>query len=275
MAQNNNIIIIVHGSCPANARPGRATSRRGARTTRRASRWPSRRRPGSTGAPSSRPRRRTPAKGAMVRVARRPISPQWRSIRCRPLICTYAPWGCIVRVDELAKSRKTPPPKKIIFIYRSFRWSRVRAQHADQGRPAPHVRHRGKRAVALSGGHFLGFVRRSGTTRAEGPHVGPQHVRRAKQVELTAAQGSWYLSFVSRYELSVWARTNGTRREPFNSTPMAVNSVSSGSPHVRPVGRTCGEPDEIKKNTHPKILPLCFASRRRLRHDGLLRLPRV
>ena len=40
-----------------------------------------------------------------------------------------------------------------------------------------------------------------------------------------------------------------TRPEPFNSTPMAVNSISSGSPHVR------GEPDEIKKikkNTRPK-----------------------
>ena len=45
----------------------------------------------------------------------------------------------------------------------------------------------------------------------------------------------------------------GTRREPFNSTPMAVNPISSGSPHVRPIGvhRTCGEPDEIKENTHP------------------------
>ena len=47
-----------------------------------------------------------------------------------------------------------------------------------------------------------------------------------------------------------------TRRAPFNSTPMGVNSISSGSPHVRctPMWAlsTCGEPDEIKKNTHPK-----------------------
>ena len=48
------------------------------------------------------------------------------------------------------------------------------------------------------------------------------------------------------------AAAAGTRREAFNSTPMAVNSISSGSPHVRPMGRTCGEPDEIKKNTRPK-----------------------
>ena len=46
--------------------------------------------------------------------------------------------------------------------------------------------------------------------------------------------------------------TKCTRCIPFNSTPMAVNSISLGSPHVRPVVRTCGEPDEIKKNTHPK-----------------------
>ena len=47
-----------------------------------------------------------------------------------------------------------------------------------------------------------------------------------------------------------------TRPEPFNPTPMAVNSISSGPPHVlrahTGVHRTCGEPDEIKKNTHPK-----------------------
>ena len=46
----------------------------------------------------------------------------------------------------------------------------------------------------------------------------------------------------------------GPRREPFDSTPMAVDSASPGSPHVRPTGvhRTCGEPDETKENTHPK-----------------------
>ena len=40
--------------------------------------------------------------------------------------------------------------------------------------------------------------------------------------------------------------------------------ISSGSPHVRPMGvhRTCGEPDEIKNNTHPKdFSPLYVASR--------------
>ena len=48
----------------------------------------------------------------------------------------------------------------------------------------------------------------------------------------------------------------GARREPFSFTPMGVNSIPFGSPRVRctPMGvhRTCGEPDEIKRNTHPK-----------------------
>ena len=50
------------------------------------------------------------------------------------------------------------------------------------------------------------------------------------------------------------------QREPFNFTPMAVNSIPSGSPHVRPMGRTCGEPDEIKKIPTRNILPLFFVS---------------
>ena len=65
-----------------------------------------------------------------VRLASRSIPPQWGSIRLRPLICTYAPWGCIVRVGELAKSNgayvqvgwrkheKSPPGK----YYRSVLW---------------------------------------------------------------------------------------------------------------------------------------------------------
>ena len=44
-----------------------------------------------------------------------------------------------------------------------------------------------------------------------------------------------------------------THRGPFNSTPTqwGVNSISFGPPRVCPMGRTCGEPNEIKKNTHP------------------------
>ena len=52
----------------------------------------------------------------------------------------------------------------------------------------------------------------------------------------------------------------GTRHEPFNFTPMGVNPISPGSPHVRPTGvhRTCEAPDEIKKNTHPKNITALF-----------------
>ena len=42
--------------------------------------------------------------------------------------------------------------------------------------------------------------------------------------------------------------------------PMWINSISSGSPHVRPTGvhRKCGEPVETKKNTHPKYITVFF-----------------
>ena len=45
-------------------------------------------------------------------------------------------------------------------------------------------------------------------------------------------------------------------RAPFKLTPMAVNSISSGPPHVRPMCalHTCGEPDGIQKNTHPNSI---------------------
>ena len=41
---------------------------------------------------------------------------------------------------------------------------------------------------------------------------------------------------------------------------MAANSIPPGSPHVRPMGvhRTGGEPDEIKKNTHPENNTVLF-----------------
>ena len=51
---------------------------------------------------------------------------------------------------------------------------------------------------------------------------------------------------------------------PFNSTPMAVNSSSVGSPHVRPTGvrRTCGEPNEKSRKIPTRnLLPLFFVSK--------------
>ena len=49
------------------------------------------------------------------------------------------------------------------------------------------------------------------------------------------------------------------------SPPWGINPISSGSPRVRPMGRTCGEPDEIKKNTHPKYITALFRESRYLR----------
>ena len=42
--------------------------------------------------------------------------------------------------------------------------------------------------------------------------------------------------------------------------PWGVNPISSGSPHARPMGVhcTCGEPDEIKKNTHRENVTALF-----------------
>ena len=59
-------------------------------------------------------------------------------------------------------------------------------------------------------------------------------------------------------------RTDQIVRVPSRSIPppWGVNPISSGSPHVRPVGRTCGEPDEIKKNAHPKYFTALFRAGR-------------
>ena len=48
--------------------------------------------------------------------------------------------------------------------------------------------------------------------------------------------------------------------EPLDFTPMAVNSISFGPPHVRPMWAlsTCGEPNEIKKKTPPKCITALF-----------------
>ena len=69
-----------------------------------------------------------------------------------------------------------------------------------------------------------------------------------------------YLVLFVRFFVQAYATKTapGTRHEPFNSTPMAVNSIPSGSPHVRPMGRTCVGPNETKKNTHSKKFTALF-----------------
>ena len=63
--------------------------------------------------------------------------------------------------------------------------------------------------------------------------------------------------------MGVWklvVMETGTRRGPFNSTPMAANSGSPAHLHVHlmRVHRTCGRAGEIKKNTHPKMSNIFF-----------------
>ena len=68
------------------------------------------------------------------------------------------------------------------------------------------------------------------------------------------------------------------RREPFKSTPMGDQSDFvrlSARTHVRPMGRTCGEPDEIKKNAHPKYFTAFFRAGPRQISLGWLHLERI
>ena len=116
---------------------------------------------------------------------------------------------------------------------------------------------------------FLGFVRRPGTTRAGGPRgarvrganrngMVAHRARAGSQAKPNRPPLTGFLPLVCRQgddpELRHQHRQGGKLPEPCNSTPMAVNPISPGSPHVRPMGvhRTCGEADEIKKNTHPE-----------------------
>ena len=52
-----------------------------------------------------------------------------------------------------------------------------------------------------------------------------------------------------------------TRREPFNSTPMGVSSISPAHLHARPTGRTCRRAGKINKAETRKILPLFCVNR--------------
>ena len=65
--------------------------------------------------------------------------------------------------------------------------------------------------------------------------------------------------FVWFYRFDVVVRVTSRSISPqwrsirFRSAPR-----TSRTPHGGVTHRTCGEPNEIKKNTHPKILPLFF-----------------
>ena len=131
----------------------------------------------------------------------------------------------------------------------------------------------------LKAGRKSGYIFRTGRVcvcfsliSLGSPHVPRAHMGRTcgepNESELAAAHGSLYRPIIvprppivvpPHYCTAPFQATglrtaiiHGTRREPFNSTPMGVNSISLDPPRVRTMGRTCGEPDESKKNTHPK-----------------------
>ena len=171
-----------------------------------------------------------------VRAQSRSIPPPWRSIRFRPAPRAYdaPPWGCIVRVVSRTKSRKcfTHHPKKITALFREqgytfkLAWSH-RLECGSNVRALPRPRQPrpatvsitvdnnllSKRAVNSTAGTahsarkkngdifrvgiFLGFVRRSGTTRTEGSHEGASYVRGAKRnrIDHSRAHGLFYRPF--------------------------------------------------------------------------------
>ena len=89
-----------------------------------------------------------------------------------------------------------------------------------------------------------------------------------KKSEVPAAQrsapcqqsfsGGWRVLVVCRSPRGVPRSGQG---KGLPRTPMAGNSISFGSPHVRPMWRTCGELNKIKKNAHPKNITSHFAGR--------------
>ena len=124
----------------------------------------------------------------------RPIPPQRGSIRFCPLACTCAPWGCIVRADELTKSRKIPTRKTlplfcVFCVFCVFRVFCVFCVWCRQGRLFPEA-HRGGARARRGGGHrlvlrdgpaldFRGRERR-GLGQAEAV-VGQRHRRRGRR----------------------------------------------------------------------------------------------
>ena len=88
--------------------------------------------------------------------------------------------------------------------------------------------------------------------------------RQANGIELTAARAS--LNGSLQANASTTLRVQGTRRGPFNSTPMAVNSISFASSRARPMWALSTyvwcpftrPPNEIKNSTHPKTFTALF-----------------
>ena len=167
--------------------------------------------------------------------------------------------GCIVRGGELAKSRNRPT--RIFLPLCPAR--RYLAITIKQGRVVVSLKLPKNTAgeatstteVADGEWHQLVLSRNAQATTAKLAIDGREQLYVQSQgttLVLDVDGGGVFIGDVSdpTAKFTKW----GPRPEPFNFTPMAVNPVSFGSPHVRPMGCTCGEPGEIKKNTHPKYI---------------------
>ena len=170
----------------------------------------------------------------------RTIPPQWGPLRLRPLICTYAPRGCIVRPIRLRPLICTCAPRGCIVRVDGL----AKSRNARTRKILPLLCAR--RPVVVPELHERGVLLR----RAARPRVLLPGLQPAPHVHQR--------------------RPGPCRCEPANtnSTPMRVSSVSSahlhartphGGPHaVRAVERT----KPLKTNAHPEsILPLCVVAR--------------
>ena len=97
------------------------------------------------------------------------------------------------------------------------------------------------------------LVRESSKTAGEYT-LSVYHGGKTQHFDIVASSAGFKLEGGSFPTITELLEHHSTPPEPFNSTPMGINSISSGPPHVRPMGvhRTCGGPDEVKKKYPPE-----------------------
>ena len=161
-------------------------------------------------------RLRAAQRPAVARVARRSISPPWRSIRFRLALRTYAPWG--VRVVSRTKSRKIPT-RNILPLFFCCRHTK----HVPPSDPC-YLQGQLRCTVVIDQG--VDWV-------AAGYEPKWCHDSCANGVDWHSQCAKEGGAKDSNTVCS--CSCTGKRREPFDSTPTGFNSISFGSPHVRPM----------------------------------------
>ena len=120
-----------------------------------------------------------------------------------------------------------------------------------------------KRAVIYFGWvFFFDFVRRSGTTRAEGPHVGPQHVRGAKRYRINR-RSLVALPLILKVPARHDAVDDGAQGQPRQAVHGPAGAAHAAAvPHraaLHPVHQTQREQAAVRT---PALLPCYLASSR-------------